>query len=344
MKRNTLHDVVPASASVAPIPGSRRLVRRAARILLIAGAFGSAAALAQQDRSVDEARAVVAGLGKQWNGQVNTATRAAYVKLQQQVDPGQIKQISDLSYGAHELQKIDLFYTEGSSEPGPVVIYFHGGGLTGGDKVGPDGLIYSNIMRFIARMGGVGVNANYRLVPEVRFPAGAEDMHMVLEWVQEHIADYGGDPGAVFLMGNSAGSRHVATYLFHEASQFDDGPRIVGAMLGSGSYTASHNDSGRAYYGDNAADREAHAPLGLLESYEGEVVPMFLWSAEYDPISIEGGVAEMYAALCRKYQDCPAYTQFQGHNHVSHVMSIDSKDTEVADAVARFMHSVLDDK
>ncbi|HEY5623691.1 MAG TPA: alpha/beta hydrolase, partial [Gammaproteobacteria bacterium] len=247
MKRTIQQDVAWTLVSVGPVFGTDGLVRHLARLLLLAGAFSAATAFAQQDRYVDEARATVAALGKQWNGQVNTATRAAYVKLQQQVDPGPVKQISDISYGSHDLQNFDLFYMEGSTEPGPVVIYFHGGGLTGGDKVGADGLIYSNISRFIARMGGVGVNANYRLVPEVRFPAGAEDLHLLLEWVHENVADYGGDPGSVFLMGNSAGSRHVATYLFHEASQFDDGPRIIGAMLGSGSYTASHSDSGRAY-------------------------------------------------------------------------------------------------
>jgi hypothetical protein len=53
------------------------------------------------------------------------------------------------------------------------------------------------------------------------------------------------------------------------------------------------------------------------------------------------GVAELYSKLCRKYRDCPMYAQFQGHNHVSHVMSIDSADTQVADALIRFYRSVV---
>jgi hypothetical protein len=57
---------------------------------------------------------------------------------------------------------------------------------------------------------------------------------------------------------------------------------------------------------------------------------------------IEAGVAQMYAKLCRKYGDCPAFMQLQGHNHASPVMSIDSADTSVTNALIQFYHSVAD--
>ena len=312
-------------------------------VLVAAGLSFADAPLAQHDDAIAAARVGVAGLGKQWNGDVNAATRALYVEAQRQTDLSGIRQTSDVSYGPHELQKFDLFVSEESpNDSGVVLIYVHGGGLVAGDKVGADGLIYSNIGRFIARHGGVGINMNYRLAPEVTWPAGAEDIRMVLNWVRENIESYGGDPDKVFLMGNSAGSAHVAAYLFHEAAQFEAGPGIVGAILASGGFRADgSSQAARSYYGDRADEREARGPLGLVDSYEGAAVPLFLWSAEYDPASIETSVAEMYAKLCRKYQDCPIYTQFQGFNHVSHVMSIDSADTEVSDAVMSFIDSVI---
>ncbi|HEX9876193.1 MAG TPA: alpha/beta hydrolase [Gammaproteobacteria bacterium] len=287
------------------------------------------------------ARAGVAELGKQWNDEVGRVTRALYTELHRRTDSEGIRRIADLSYGRHALQTFDLYAPEQEiRELGPVLIYFHGGGLVGGDKLSAeaDGLIYSNIAKFMARNGGVGINANYRLAPEVQWPSGAEDMRLLLEWVQANVERYGGDPSSIFIMGNSAGSTHVATYLFHEASQFADGPRVRGAILSSGGFRAAQSDDGRAYYGENAAERE---PLGLVDTYAGEPVPIFLWSAEYDPASIEMGVAELYSKLCRKYRDCPMYAQFQGHNHVSHVMSIDSADTQVADALIRFYRSVV---
>lgn len=315
-------------------------------VSVLFGLIAAQTASAQDEALVAEARAGVAALGKQWNGEVNAATQALYVELHRHVDSSGIRQISDLSYGPHELQNFDLFVPEqGFSEPGPVLIYFHGGGLVRGDKLGAgtDGLIYSNIGKFMARAGGIGINANYRLVPDAKWPSGADDIRMLLEWVKDNIGEYGGDPNNILLMGNSAGSTHVASYLFHEASQLANGPGIRGAILSSGAFDAQ-DDAARAYYGDGAADLAAHRPLGLVDSYQGEPVPLFLWSAEFDPAFIETSVAEMYAKLCRKYGDCPMYTQFQGFNHVSHVMSIDTADTEISNAIIRFYHSVIGER
>ena len=68
-----------------------------------------------------------------------------------------------------------------------------------------EGLISSNIPTFFARHGMIGINANYRLVPEVQWPSGPDDLRGILTWIRGNIDEYGGDPDAVFLMGNSAG-------------------------------------------------------------------------------------------------------------------------------------------
>ena len=64
-------------------------------------------------------------------------------------------------------------------------------------------------------------------------------------------------------------------------------------------------------------------------------------NTEFDPTMIEAPLAGMYARLCAKYSDCPRYTQFQGHNHVSHIMSLNSADDEVGLAVMEFVDSVM---
>lgn len=295
-----------------------------------------------QDDLVSAAYAGVAEIGKQWNGQVNAATQALYTPLHKAVDSEGLILHADISYGPHQLQNFDLWVSEEPfSEGGPVLIYFHGGGLTGGDKVSAatDNLIYSNIGKWMARMGGIGINANYRLAPEAKWPDGATDLRMIIEWVKENIAEYGGDPDSIMIMGNSAGATHIATYMFHEESQLPEGPGVMAALLSSGGLGAGSP----AYYGDDAALRAQRSPVGLVDSYAGEQIPVYLWSAEYDPSNIETSVAQMYAKLCAKYSDCPMYTQWQGYNHVSHVMSIDSDDTTITDAMIRFYHEVLGD-
>lgn len=302
----------------------------------------NAGAVVSQENLVEEALRGVAEIGKQWNGDVNVATQALYTPLHQQVDSEGLILHSDIAYGDHGLQTFDLWVSEfGFREGGPVLIYFHGGGLVRGDKVSAatDNLIYSNVGKFMARMGGIGINANYRLAPEVKWPAGAEDLRMIVEWVHNNIAEYGGNPDNIIIMGNSAGSTHVATYLFHEASQMENGPGVMAGILSSGAFAAGP----AAYYGEDAALREVHSPLGLVDTYEGEQVPVYLWSAEYDPANIETSVAQMYASLCRKYADCPMYTQWQGYNHVSHVMSIDTDDTTITNGLIRFYHDVIGD-
>ena len=215
------------------------------------------------------------------------------------------------------------------------------GDLVRGEKVSAatDNLIYSNIGKYAARVGGIGINADYRLAPEAKWPDGAVDLRMIIQWVKDNVADYGGDPDNIFIMGNSAGATHIATYMFHEASQLPGGPGVKAAILSSGGLGAGSP----AYYGEDAAQRAARSPLGLVDSYEGEQIPVYLWSAEYDPSNIETSVAEMYAKLCRKYADCPMYTQWQGYNHVSHVMSIDSEDTTITNGIIRFYHEVIGD-
>ncbi len=302
------------------------------------------AAPAQTNSAVAHVRANVRDLGKRFNPEVLAATSALYAELQRTAEQGGVKVIADVQYGPDEPQAFDLFLPERPpAAPAPIVVYLHGGGLVSGDKVsgGTDGLIYANIPTFFARHGIIGVNANYRLVPNVKWPGGPEDIAAMLRWLQQNVAQHGGDASKIFLMGNSAGATHVAAYLFHQATQLDGRPGVVGAMLSSGGFAASSANTMRAYIGDDEAAWQANSPLGLVDSYTGDPVPIFMWSAEYDPTFIESPVAQMYAKLCAKYEDCPRYTQYQGHNHVSHVMSINSADGAVGEAALDFVHKVI---
>jgi acetyl esterase/lipase len=298
-----------------------------------------------QNDAAAAARAGVREIGKRMGGDVVSQSAQLYAAAHRESEPGGTRLISDIAYGSDALQVLDVVVPEQApTTPAPVVVYVHGGGLTGGNKVtsGTDGLIYSNVPRYFARHGMIGVNANYRLVPNVKWPGGPEDIRGVLSWIRENIAEYGGDPNRIFLMGQSAGGTHVSAYLFHEASHFDDGPGVIGALLSSAGFGPSAPDTMRAYVGDDEAAWQANSPLGLVDSYTGSLVPIFLWSAELDPTRIETRVAQMYAKLCMKYEDCPRFTQFQGHNHVSQVMSIGSADSAVGEAALDFIRDVLE--
>lgn len=104
------------------------------------------------------------------------------------------------AYGEHAEQHL-LVFGETKGELHPVIIFFHGGSWVSGD---PEG--YSFMGRNLAREGYVVVVAGYRLGEKGRFPIMLEDCAQAYAWTQAHIADHGGDPSRVVLMGHSAGA------------------------------------------------------------------------------------------------------------------------------------------
>lgn len=85
----------------------------------------------------------------------------------------------------------------------PVIVWFHGGGLTGGEKSGGD---TAKVARNWANDGIAVASVNYRLSPKVKFPAYIEDGAAAVAWVQKNIALRGGDPKRIFIGGHSAGA------------------------------------------------------------------------------------------------------------------------------------------
>ncbi|PWJ58840.1 acetyl esterase/lipase [Dyadobacter jejuensis] len=78
----------------------------------------------------------------------------------------------------------------------PTLLWFHGGGLEGGNKSIPSTL---KTGKFIV------VAANYRFSPKVRHPAYIEDAAAATAWVFNHIGDMGGDANKIIITGHSAG-------------------------------------------------------------------------------------------------------------------------------------------
>lgn len=67
---------------------------------------------------------------------------------------------------------------------------------------------------FFASHSYVCVLATYRLLPDARFPEGAEDIASCLTWISSNIARYGGDSNEMHVLGQSAGGAHLAMALF----------------------------------------------------------------------------------------------------------------------------------
>ena len=103
----------------------------------------------------------------------------------------------DISDPYQESQcKLDIYLPNNTNKALPIIVWFHGGGLTGGTKAIPEELKND---QFII------VSAEYRLSPKVHAPAFIEDAAASVAWVFNNMQQYGGDTSKIFLSGHSAG-------------------------------------------------------------------------------------------------------------------------------------------
>ncbi len=107
----------------------------------------------------------------------------------------------DIAFGSHDRQKLDVYVPLNSSGSDPVLMFIYGGSWNTGDKDG-----YDFVGRAFAAEGFVTVIADYRLVPEVRFPSFVEDGAAAVKWIDENIDEFGGNPEEIYLVGHSAGA------------------------------------------------------------------------------------------------------------------------------------------
>lgn len=112
----------------------------------------------------------------------------------------------DIPYAspAAERQVLDV-YAPPNAKNLPVVFWIHGGGWQAGDK--KDVQIKP---QFFVDKGFVFVSTNYRLLPNVDMGTIVRDIAKSIRWVHEHIAEYGGDPKRLLVMGHSAGAQLAA--------------------------------------------------------------------------------------------------------------------------------------
>lgn len=104
-------------------------------------------------------------------------------------------------------RKLDVYLPAKAKKPFPLLVWYHGGGLTSGTKN------YVNDQRIASfwRSKGVAVvNVDYRLSPQVKFPAYIEDAAQATAWAVRNAAKLGADPKRIYVGGHSAGA-YLAT-------------------------------------------------------------------------------------------------------------------------------------
>jgi acetyl esterase/lipase len=148
---------------------------------------------------------------------------------------GAYQRHADIAYGEDPQQRLDVYVPEAVSQARPLIVFWHGGRWTFGDKTD-----YRFVGAALAELGYVAVLPNYRHYPQVKMPGFVDDAAHAALWAAGHAGDYHADAGQrLFLMGHSAGA-HLAALVTLDPRYFaatgQRAPPIAGVIGLSGPY------------------------------------------------------------------------------------------------------------
>ncbi len=186
------------------------------------------------------------------------------------------------------------------SEPLPALVYYHGGGFVIGDLDTHDGLC-----RMFANEAGCRVVAvHYRLAPEHRFPAAAEDAYAALVWAEANASNLGIDANSIAVGGDSAGGNLAAVVA--QMAKEKGGPKLDLQLLlfpvtQIGGETSSLNEFAVGYflekkgldwfykhYAGTAPDKNDPRLSPLRAKDLSGLPPAYIVLGGFDPLHDEG--------------------------------------------------------
>ena len=215
-------------------------------------------------------------------------------------------------------------YKPDGEGPFPIAMMFHGGGWVIGDLDTADG----QSREVCEGAACIVVSVDYRLAPEHRFPAAAEDCYAATVWASENAAALGGDAARLAVVGDSAGGNLAAVASLMARDR--GGPELALQVLvypvtdGVSFDTPSYRDNADGYlltaeamrwfwnhYADEADRAHPYASPLRAESL-ANLPPALVLTAEFDPLRDEG---EAYAARLKAAGNQVECLRFDGLIH-----------------------------
>ena len=245
------------------------------------------------------------------------------------MDGGTAKVGDGVAYGDGARNKLDVYAPEQRGTAAPVVFFIYGGGWSRGERGE-----YEFVGRALASRGFVTVIADYRLWPDVEYPSFLEDGARALRWVQDNIANYGGDPNRLFLAGHSAGAYNAVMQALDPSFRAEFGVTLpilgVAALSGPYDFYPFEYNEVRDVFGE-APSPEGTQPINLITA---ESPPMYLATGTTDPI-VRMQNTESFADRLRAQGVWVTTQYYDGFGHMEPVLAMG--------AMWRWRMPVLDD-
>ena len=144
---------------------------------------------------------------------------------------------TQLAYGLKARQRFDLFLSHQPLAHRPLIVFVHGGAWLHGDKKD-----YHFIGEAFAKEGYDVVVMNYHLAPEHIFPIYINDLHLLLNHLQQHAGQLNVSTENLVLMGHSAGAFNVMSALYHPQKDMIEREQIRAIIGLAGPYHFDYKD------------------------------------------------------------------------------------------------------
>lgn len=204
-------------------------------------------------------------------------TLCAFLLLFTFVANAQYKQVNDIPYAepsanayAQERCKLDVYYPT-EVKDAPVVVWFHGGGIEGGNK---------HIDEELRNAGLVVVSANYRLLPKATIDECIDDAAAAVAWAFKNVEQYNGSKRKIFVAGHSAGGYLLDMVGLDKkwlAKYGVDADSIAGLFPFSGQCVTHYNVRKLQGIGPLQPTIDQYAPLTFIRP---EAAPMIIISGD----------------------------------------------------------------
>jgi acetyl esterase/lipase len=134
----------------------------------------------------------------------------------------------NIAYGPGPRDRLDIYRPTGAAAL-PIIVFFYGGSWQWGHRAD-----YQFIAAVLAKKGFVVAVPDYRLYPEVKFPAFLNDCAAATAFMLKNASAHGGDPGHLFLAGHSAGAYNAVSLALNGAflQAHGSSPDLLAGVIG----------------------------------------------------------------------------------------------------------------
>lgn len=237
-------------------------------------------------------------------------------------------------YDADRQLSVDIYRPlAGTASPGPVVLFFYGGGWKSGKRDQ-----YRFVGQRLAQQGVLAIVADYRTWPRTTFPGFVEDGARAVEWSRDHAREYGGDARRLYVMGHSAGAQ-IAALLGTDRrylAALGMKPRDLAGVIGlAGPYDFAIEGGYENVFGPRSQWPDAQA-LGFVD---GDEPPFLLVHGTGDKV-VEARDSQQLADRIRAQGGQADLVLLQGGGHIAPLAALydPTRDPAVLKALRAFIH------